>query len=244
MSIHERKKKKSGRRLLLIIISVLILLITVIGAAFFIWGQNSPEKKAYEDQIRQEAREFTDGLLSELEQVEISDDAVVNKESPAEPQTSAGQQVVEVSEEIITEAEKQVIAEELAKLEDARKQQALKTLTTAYSKALDQQKKEAFKMVEALIEQGKADWKALTAKGENTAANKGRLATEYLAKSQVLEEQMDASFKALISKMEEQLIKEGLDPAPIIERYKDEYKKTKEENKSRLMDKVLAAVKK
>jgi len=52
------------------------------------------------------------------------------------------------------------------------------------------------------------------------------------------------SFHSLTVKMEEQLKAEGIDPTPIIEQYRAEYKKIKEENRSQLMDKVIASIKK
>ena len=54
---------------------------------------------------------------------------------------------------------------------------------------------------------------------------------------------MDASFQTLIGKMEEQLESEGIDPEPIIKEYEAEYKRIKDENRSAMMDKAMAAVK-
>ena len=135
-----------------------------------------------------------------------------------------------------------MITEELAKLEDARKRQVLQTLSVAYSKALDKQKQEAFSMAENLIVQGRADWAAAVSEGENNTVNKGKLASEYLAKSKVMEEQMDASFASLAKKMEEQLKAEGIDPTAIIAEYQVEYETIKQENKKALMEKVMDAV--
>ena len=239
MTEHRKHTGRKKRKIGLVVTGGLFAALIIVLAVFFLWGQNSGGKKQYEAQIKQEAQEFTDGLISELEQIDTSDQGL-----DAENQEGAGSAPAEVPEEVITEAEKQVIAEELAKLEDERKQQVLKTLSVAYSKALDEQKKESFNLVEKLIADGKADWKALAAKGENTAANKGLLASEYLAKSKVLEQQMDASFQSLIAKMNEQLNAEGIDPEAMIAQYQAEYKKIKEENRAALMEKVLAAVNK
>ncbi len=223
------QKRKKIRVIIALILTLIIILLAAI-AAFFHLGQNSDEKRQYEEKIRQEAGEFTGELITELDQVDTSDEGISQADT-AEP------------DEDITESEKQLLSKELAKQTDERKRQVLKTLTAAYSKTLQAQKREAFNQVEALVAQGKADWNALKASGENTAANKGALASEYLAKSQVLEAQMDASFQTLIGKMEEQLESEGIDPEPIIKEYEAEYKRIKDENRSAMMDKAMAAVK-
>ena len=182
MTEHRKHTGRKKRKIGLVVTGVLFAALIIVLAVFFLWGQNSGGKKQYEAQIKQEAQEFTDGLISELEQIDTSDQGL-----DAENQEGAGSAPAEVPEEVITEAEKQVIAEELAKLEDERKQQVLKTLSVAYSKALDEQKKESFNLVEKLIADGKADWKALAAKGENTAANKGLLGTSLVVRQAVRE---------------------------------------------------------
>lgn len=233
--VGKRKNRKMG---IIGVCSFFLVIAAVIIAVFFLWGQNSQESKQYEAQIKEEAQEFTEELISELDQIDTTEEGLI-------PEDNAGEAVppTEVPSGVITEAEKQVIAEELAKLDDERKQQVLQNLSVAYSKALSEQKQEAFNMVENLIAQGKADWAALVAKGENTAVNKGKLASEYLAKSKVMEDQMDVSFASLTKKMEEQLNAEGIDSTEIIAQYKAEYEKIKQENKSTLMEKVMAAVK-
>lgn len=233
-----RGRGKNRRKTRLIVTFVLLIACISVAAVFFLWGQNSQESKQYEAQIRQETKDFTEGLISELDQIDTTEEGLNTEDN-------AGVDIPpsEVPSGVITEAEKQVIAEELAELDDERKQQVLQTLSVAYSQALNEQKQEAFHMADDLISQGKADWAELVARGENTAANKGRLASEYLAKSRVMEEQMDASFHALTAKMEEQLKVEGIDPTNIIAQYQEEYKKIKSENKKALMEKVMDAVK-
>lgn len=199
-----------------------ILIISGIAfAVFLLIGESSQEKMEYEAQIKQQMQGFTDELISELDQIDTS----------------------EVPAEIITDAGAQATAEELAKMEEVRKQEVLQLLSVSYSKALNDQKLKAMGMVSDLIEQGKADWTALAEKGENTAANKAKLASEYFAKSKVMEAQMDAGFSALMEKMEEQLRAQGIDPVHIIEGYQAEYRKIKEQNKNKLMEKALAAMK-
>lgn len=215
------KTKKRSRKKAIALILILLAAVAVVVAAFLLMGQNSEGKKQYQQEIQQEARNFTDQLIGGLDD---------------NSGTSTG--------EPLTEAEQQAVAKELAKLDDAKKQQVLKNLSAAYSQALNKQKQEAFRMADNLVEQGKADWKALAARGENTAANKAKLASEYLAKAAVLENQMDESFNALISKMEAQLTAEGIDPSGLIAEYNAEYKKIKAENKSALMDKAMVALKK
>lgn len=221
---------------------ILLFALIIVVAVFFLIGENSEGKKQYQEQIRQEAQDFTDELISELDKIDTSE---VTSPAAAEgnPAVSA-ETPLTAPPEIITEAEKEIVSEELAKLEDEQKQRALQTLSAAYSKVLEQQKQEAFLMAERFVEQAKADWKALESSGEATAVKRGALISEYLAKSKVIEEQMDVSFETLIAKMEEQLNAEGIDPTAIIEQYRTEYKKIKEENKSALMDKAMAALEK
>ena len=212
-----------------------MLICIIIVAVFFLMGQNSKEKREYEAAIKQQSQEMTDSLISELEQIDTSELG----QSPMDGTVSS----TEVPDEIITDAEKQLIGEELAKLEDERKRQILQTLSVAYSKALNEQKQEAFSMVDDLVAQAKADWSAIGGEGDDSSVKRGSLITGYLAKSRVMENQMDANFDALVSKMKEQLEAEGIDSTAIIEEYKAEYEKIKAENRSALMDKAWAAIK-
>lgn len=126
---------------------------------------------------------------------------------------------------------------------DAKKQQVLKTLTAAYNIVLNEQKANAIGMASSLVSQAKDEWAAILSSGNATLANKGKITSEYMAKAQAMEVQMDTNFNALISKMKEQLAAEGIDSASIIAQYKAEYQKLKEENRSELMTKALAAIK-
>ncbi len=235
----KRERKGNKRRISYILASVAIIIVIIIAIViFFYFGEYSEEKKQYESQIKQESEAFTDGLISELDQVDTSDQGLAAENTENGEITSS-----EVPAEINTDSEKQIIGEELAKLDDERKQQVLQTLSISYSKALNQQKAEALNMAARLSNQGKADWEELVSKGEKTSANKVKLASEYLAKSKTMEYQMDASFSALIQKMEEQLKAEGIDPTNIIAGYQAEYEKIKEQNKKEMMDKAMAAIK-
>ncbi len=229
-----KKNRKKG----IIGVCCFFLIIAAVILAFFYLGQNSEAKKQYEAQVQQETQQFTEELVAQLDQIDTS--AV---DETAGAAADAAVQPVEIPSGIKTEAEKQVIGDELNKLEDERKKQVLQTLAVAYSEALDEQKQEAFRMVEELVAQGKADWAALVKSGENTSANKVKMASEYIAKSKVLEEQMDASFQALTDKMESQMSAEGIDPTEIIAQYQAEYDKIKSENKSAMMKKVMDALK-
>lgn len=231
---RKEKQKKRGKTGLVLL--CMIILCAVAIAVFFLIGEYSQGKKEYEAQIKTQTQELTDKLISEIENVDTTDKGLAGQEA-------ANSDSEEVPDGIITNAEKELVAEELAKQEDERKQKVLQTLTVAYSKALNEQKQAAFQMVEDLIVQGKADWAAMVADGEGTAVNKAKLASEYLAKSDVMESEMDASFEALAATMEEQLKAEGIDPASIIDGYRAEYDKIKEENRQSLMNKVLDQIK-
>ena len=228
-----KRNTKGNNRRKRIAIALMLSFILILGAAaavFFLLGQNSDGKRQYEEAVRQETGAFTERLIGELDQIDTSNDEINKADA-------------EIPEVTVTEAEKKMLELELSKLNDERDQQVLKTLTAAYSQTLQAQKQKAIELIEALVAQGKADWADLVAKGENTAANKGLLASEYLAKSRILEGQMDASFQTLMDKMEAQLRAEGFDPAPIIKEYEAEYKRIKEENRKAFMNKALSAIK-
>jgi hypothetical protein len=251
---HQAKRKKRNTGLAVTL--VLLIACIAVAAVFFLMGQSSAEKKRYEAELQQRSQEFTDSLLAELDRIDVSGAALApagkNPEAAAEnqaagegdPATSSAPTSTEAPPEIISEAEKQAVADELARLEDEKKRQALQILSVAYSKALAAQKQEAFRMADGLITQAKADWKALGSSGKADPTKRGEMVSEYLAKSKVLEDQMDASFEALIQKMNEQLSAEGIDPAALIAQYRAEYKKIKEENKGAMMSRALEAVKK
>lgn len=227
---RNRKRKKG-----LVLALILLFALVAVLAAFFLIGQNSEGKKQYEVQIKQETQSFTDEIVSELDRIDTSDEGLAAESATVPP--------AEAPPEIVTETEKEAVSQELAKLEDERKQRVLQTLSVAYSKALEQQKQEAFSMADSLIAQAKADWKALGSSERTDPVKKGALISEYLAKVNVMEKQMDASFNSLIQKMTEQLQAEGIDPTALVAQYKVEYNKIKKENKDALISKAMAAVK-
>lgn len=234
ITMAKKMRKVKIRNIVYVLASIVTVSIIAV-VIFLFWGANSVEKKQYESQIKQETQAFTDNLISELDQISTSGSAVGT--------TNGGISPTEAPPEIVTDAEKQIIGEELTKLDDERKQQALQTLSAAYSKAFSEQKAEALHIATQLFEQGKAEWDTLKAKGEGTTENKVKLASEYLAKASVAEAQMDASFNALTDKMKEQLRAEGIDPTNIIAGYQEEYKKIKAHYKDEVMDKAMAAMK-
>lgn len=230
-----KKMRKVKIRNIVYILASIVTVSMIAVVIFLFWGANSVEKKQYESQIKLEAQVFTDSLISKLDQI--------NTSGPAVETTNPGISTPEAPPEAVTGAGKEIIGEELAKLNNEKKRQVLQTLSEAYSKAFSEQKAEALKIAARLIAEGKAEWAALKAKGEDTAVNKAKLASEYLAKANVAEAQMDSSFYALTDKMEEQLKEEGIDPTSIIAGYKAEYEKIKAQYKKELMDKAMAAIK-
>jgi len=233
----KQKSNKSKKRNVGLILLCIIVLCAVVLTAFFLIGEFSQAKRDYEAQIKKETQDMTEKLISEIDEVDTSDEGLTSSEA-----VNGSSSTTQVPAAVRTEAEKDVIGQELSKLEDERKQMVLQTLSAAYSSALNQQKQEALQMVDDLIAQGKAEWAALVTKGEGTAVNKAAMASEYLAKSQVMEDQMDSSFDALVAKMEEQLQAEGIDPTAIINQYKEEYNRIKEENRKAFMSKVMGAI--
>jgi len=232
MALKKRKKR-------ILIITIILIASIIVIAVFFLLGEYSKEKQEYEALLKQQTETLTKALVSELDQINTSDEGLTAADNP-----NANLAPTEVPAEVITDTEKQVIGQELAKLEDERKQKVLQTLSASYSQALNQQKEEAFAMVDDLVAQAKKDWASIGKdNSDDSALKRGALITEYLAKSKVVEEQMDASFNILISKMEDQLNSEGIDPTEIIAKYKEEYKEIKEENRTIMLEKAWAAVK-
>ena len=88
-------------------------------------------------------------------------------------------------------------------------------------------------MLNDLLAQAQSEWAALEAQGKATAAEKSSFAAEYLTKVNVMEEQMDSSFAAVLERMGQQLEAEGIDSAPIIDNYKALYKKNKRRKQKR-----------
>lgn len=229
--VKRKVKSEKRRKRTLAVIGISLLTIAITLAGVFIVGFNSEEVKEYEAKTSETAEAFTEQLVSEIESTDTSDSALVTDNPPlAAP---AG---------LITEAEKQVISQELAKLEDERKQRVLQTLSVTYSQILNQQKNQAFTMVDALLADAKAEYQVLVASGQDTAVNKGKLATEFLAKASVMESQMDASFYSLTGTIEQQLTSEGIEPDAIIAKYQSEYNSIKEANRSALMAKAMSAL--
>ena len=128
-------------------------------------------------------------------------------------------------------------------MDDAKKQALLQALAENYSSIMNKQKAEAIAMLDVLIAQGKAEWQVLVENGENTPAAKGLKASEYLANIKVMEKNMDASFAAVVAKMEEQLKVQGIEASPIIDKYKADYENIKAENQKVMMDKAISAIK-
>jgi|GEM_PF-2831036 len=230
--IRRKVKSEKRKKRTLAAIGFSLLSIFIILAGFFIAGFNSEDVKEYEAKTLKTTQAFTQQLVTEIESTDTSDTSLMAENPPAA--APAG---------LITEGEKQVISQELSKLEDERKQRVLQTLSVTYSQALNQQKNQAFAMVDGLLGEAKAEYLTLTASGEATAVNKGKLATEFLAKANVMEGQMDASFDSLVGTMEQQLLSEGIEPDIIIAKYRAEYNSIKEANRSALMAKAMAALK-
>lgn len=206
------------------------LMLIACAAAFFLWGQNSVENKQYAAQIKQEAHAFTNNLIAKLDRV----DAQIDTKADV---TTTGLKVKKTAGKAAaaTAAPAHMSAA-------AGKQQVRQTLVAAYDRALHEMQGQDIGMANSLAAQGKAEWSALAATGENTAANKGRLVARYLAKSNALEGQMDASFYAVTAKIEAQLQAQGIDPAPIISGYKAQYKASKNANKQMMMGKISGAM--
>ena len=144
---------------------------------------------------------------------------------------------------VLPAKEQEIIDQELAKMDDAKKQQVLQVLAENYNSILNQQKSEAIGMIGNLIAQGKSEWAALVAEGKATTTAKSAKASEYLAMINTMERNMDASVATILASMEQQLTDEGINATPIIQKYKDDYEGIKASNKSIMMDKAISTIK-
>lgn len=226
MKTGENKKNKRG---MFITIGIMVVIIAVAVFGYNLIGPNSDKNKEFEKQNAKETEELTDKLVGEIEKI----DTQGIMDGTGEPDVTA----------VLPAEEQKIIDQELAKIDDAKKQQVLQALAENYNSILNQQKLEAIGMIENLIAQGKAEWQVLVANGENTPAAKGLKASEYLAKVKIMENNMDASFAAVVAKMDEQLKAQGIDASPIIDKYKADYENIIEENKKVMMDKAISAIK-
>lgn len=225
--------KKKKKRITFITITVIILIIAVVGVAYSILGPNSEKNKEFEKQNSIETEELTDKLVEEIEDIDTKavkddkDDAVEADISPALPAE-----------------DQKIIDQEAAKMDDAKKQQLLQTLAANYNSILNQQKAGAIAMIENLIAQGKAEWEAMVAAGENTPAAKGAKISEYLAMINTMEKNMDASVEKVLARMEQQMKDEGIEATPIIDKYRADYESIKAANRSIMLNKAKEALKK
>jgi hypothetical protein len=206
-----------------VIVSLAIVLIFGVGLImtdFWRMGENSPKAKEYQAQLRQDTRVFIDSLIAQIDRLDgttlgIDRDNILDAASPDSEEALAEYRI---------------------------RQQKRQELETLYLKVLTEQRDEALRQINQLIEQGQADWNLLSVNGDLTAENKEALLAEYLAKANVLEDQMDESFAVLLNRIALQLKSEGFDPDETIGLYQRQYTQTKDENRTALMTKVKNAM--
>ncbi len=231
----KEKRKNRKWKIALAVLLGLLLCIAALAAAWYWHGANSQGKKEYEQKVSKETQDLTDQLIEQIENIDTA--------SISEKTAESGDEGKETQAQGLPQAEQEVIDRQLATLKDERKKVVLQGLAENYSSIMHEQKSRALSMLDELIAQGKTDWNELKAEGKNTAAAKSALASQYLSMVDVMEKNMDQSFAEVVAKMEEKLNAEGFESAPIIDKYKEEYKKTKEENRSIMIDKAMNAIK-
>lgn len=228
MIIKNPKRRKPHILAILLIIIPLIIVVAV--AAVFFLGSNSQDTKEYKSVLEQEMSDITkqqikelDALfeenkrLSQLESTTLAD-GINNSEEDSE-NTSTKNNFDK------TEQEKAILKEKLM---------------VSYEQVLSRQRDDALAQINSLVSQAVTDYNVLKASGNDTRVNISKLASEYLAKSNAMETQIDISFNAITQRMASQLASEGIDPGSIIEKYNAEYRSIKEANRKMLIDKVLA----
>lgn len=197
---------------------VSLLLLVGIGLAFLLLtGQDPEEKRLYAQAVAQETQAITDNLKSQIEE---ATEAAKSEDSEDVPQTG-------ISAATPDSAEKKLLEESLDK---------------RYRGILEQLKGEATGMLNGLLSQAKADYEALKVSGKNDAVTIGNLAGRYLDRVDVMESHMDASFNTVVQDMETHLKAQGIDPAPIISKYRSEYQQVKEANRKAFMDKAWSFI--
>ncbi|QHI71304.1 hypothetical protein [Aminipila terrae] len=209
--------------------TLLITLFIITLGLFWLVGFNSYAKIQYEEKNLKEIQKITDESIGQIENIdtkEILNGAAADKEKIT-----------------LTQSEQKILDTEIAKIDDVKKQELLAALAKNYSSVMENQKKQAFHMLDDLIKQGRKEWKGIEERGENTPIVKGEKISEYLAMVNVMEKNMDQSFETVLAKMQEQLEAEGIDPDPTINQYRKEYKSIKEENRQIMMDKGIKAIK-
>jgi len=219
--------KKRKIRIIVFPIAAIVFVLCIGVFLLLQSGKNSDDLVDYQKQIAEESNEMTDTLISEIESVK---DTIVNREIDTFENNE--------KDTTVNTAEPQPdtvkVDEQRTKIEQALKE--------SYYKILLEQKANAISMIDGLVDQCKEDYISLRKSNKWNLTAKANLVSEYLAKFDAMEKQMDKSFNTLINKMKEQFESEGIDSTSIIQEYRNEYEKTKKENRSILMDKAFDAI--
>lgn len=241
-------EKRKGRKWKIVVFALLLIAAFAAIAVFTFLnaGKNSVGAREYAEKISAATDAVTEKRLSEVDQATQQVLAELGVESPEIPKddksqgnsgaTASGAEVGSQSGDGQPDPEQQKIAEQ-------KKQALVNALKEKYYGILNVQKQDAMGMVNNLLEQAKRDYKALSASGGKTPIALGNLLTEYMAKSNTMEANMDKSFEATVGKMEEQFSALGIDGTTVVTEFRSEYKSVKESNRKYFMDKAWDAIK-
>lgn len=222
--------KKTKIKSLLIALTVIIILSVITVGLFWFTGSNSKGKIQYANKNAKEIEQITANSVDAIDKIDTQ--KILN-----------GDEESNQKEITLPVNEQNVLNQELAKMDDAKKQELLKSLAASYSIIMQQQKTEALNMLENLIAQGKSEWDEIVAKGEDTPIVKGEKISEYFAMVNVMEKNMDASVNTVLATMEKQMEAEGIEAKPIINQYRLDYQNIKEANRGAMFDKAIEAIK-
>lgn len=216
--------KKSKIRIIVFSIAAILIIISIGIFLFLQSGKNSDDLADYQKQIAEESNEMTDKLITEIERVT----------------ETIGNDEIDTNNDIEKDNAEDAVdpPQDTSEAED-QKSKVKQELKESFYNILLQQKSNAISMIDGLVEQCKNDYISLRKSNKWNIKTKANLVSEYLAKFNAMEKQMDKSFDTLINKMKEQFEAEGIDPTSIIQEYRNEYEKTKEENRNMLMDKAF-----
>lgn len=201
---------------------ITITLVLVIAGLFLFLRPDQEELNAFQDQISEEAGEITKNLQAQIQ--EATEESRTQAQDPEADRAHLGETSADSNAQ--------------TKLTTNQKKQLEAVLAQKYRVILEDLKNQATGMLVAVLNQAKQEYSDLLASGNKNPETLGTLATEYMTKVDMMEDQMDASFDTLIQDMEAQFKAQGIDGAAIISQYQSEYNQVKETNRQAFMDKA------
>ena len=217
-------KRKRG----MLFLTAGILIVVVAGAAFFgyqlLFNNLDEGTKAV---IHEEVGEITMAIIDEIKAGNIAQNPGLGTVQDEPASSKDGTQPPEQNE---TGSDEQPGA----------KEDGIARIIASYENGFERLKDEGNAILDRLITELKAEYKAMKASGGGKI-DLGKLAASYTSKAKAYESGIDSSVNALSAEMKEDLIAAGMDEkeaAEYIDRLKEEYKKQKEERRKLMLSKA------